>query len=61
LWVSLWYLHNSVLPSYSPIKPSEADVANLGEANGGAFGDYNGDTRPDLLVVRLGADEPALL
>lgn len=40
---------------------TEAGLVDLGEANGGAFGDYDGDGHPDLLVVRLGTEEPALL
>ena len=33
----------------------------MGLANGAAFGDMDGDGWPDLLVTRLGEDEPALL
>ncbi len=38
-----------------------AGVGVVGEANGAAFGDYDGDGRPDLLVSRLGHDEEPLL
>ena len=36
-------------------------IADTGEANGAAFGDYDSDGLPDLLVTRLGEEEPALL
>ena len=38
-----------------------AGVGLVGEANGAAFGDYDGDGRPDLLVTRLGRSEGPLL
>ena len=38
-----------------------AGVANEGAANGAAFGDYDGDGWPDLLVARLSSGEAALL
>ena len=39
----------------------EAGVADTGEANGAAFGDYDEDGWPDLVVTRLGEGEGALL
>ncbi|MSR82790.1 MAG: VCBS repeat-containing protein [Candidatus Latescibacteria bacterium] len=38
-----------------------AGVGMVSEANGAAFGDYDGDGRPDLLVTRLGRGEGPLL
>ncbi len=38
-----------------------AGVADRGEANGAAFGDYSGDGLPDLFVARLGDDVQPLL
>ena len=38
-----------------------AGVADAGEGNGAAFGDYDGDGWPDLVVGRLGDGEQALL
>ena len=40
---------------------SRAGVADPGEGNGAAFGDYNGDGWPDLLVMRMGIWEHPLL
>ncbi|MEW6754197.1 MAG: VCBS repeat-containing protein, partial [Candidatus Latescibacterota bacterium] len=42
-------------------RASSAGVADPGEANGAAFGDYDGDGWPDLLVTRLGPGEEVLL
>ena len=39
----------------------QARVADVGETNGAAFGDYSGDGLPDLFVARLGSDADPLL
>ncbi len=39
----------------------QAGVADVGETNGAAFGDYSGDGLPDLFVARLGSDADPLL